>query len=425
VSGIIAMIGYGMVAVFGIFLSAGFGGIPIRKDTLPRLLLFTVVTLTGQGFCYYYLGLKFTRWVYPLILHLPLLVFLAVGHKKRWAVSAASVFLAYLCCQIPRWLAAIAYLFSDNTLYHDLLYLIAVPTAYGFLHCYAVKPIHRIMTHSPLSVWGIGLLPLLYYIFDYATTVYTDALYSGNRYVAQIMPSVVSVGYILFVLIYQSRLEAQEAAQQERFLLSLQLRRSQAEYAALCQMQEQTNRFHHDLRHHTALLMNYAEKGTLSEIKAYLQDLQQELDTVPPKRFCGHQVIDLLLSHFDSRAKEAGVQLAINADVPTTLPFKDTELCSILSNGLENAIHACAQVQGSTEKVVAVCLSVRQRNLLLSIQNPYEAEVTIVDGLPISKRSGHGLGTRSIASIVHQHGGLVHFSASEGVFLLQASLPMN
>ena len=424
-SDIIAVVGYGMVAIFGIFLSAGFCGVPIRKDTLPKLLLFTALTLVAQGLCYASFGLKFTLWAYPLLLHLPLVLFLALGHKKSWAQSAASVFLAYLCCQIPRWFSDVPYLFTENALYRNILYVIAVPVTYIFLHRYAVKSIQKIMTRSQLSVWALGLLPLLYYIFDYAATVYTDALYSGNPYVAQLMPFVVSIGYILFTLVYQSKLEEQEAAQQERFLLSLQLRRSQGEYDALRQVQEQANRCHHDLRHHTTLLMNYAEQGALPEIKAYLQDLQQELDAVPFKRFCGNQVVDLLLSHFDSQAQEAGVQLSVNADLPATLPFKDTELCSLLSNGLENAIHACSLVQDKSQRVVNISLSVRQRNLLLSIQNAYVAQVTMVDGLPVSSRPGHGLGTRSIASIVHQHGGLVHFSTENGVFLLRASLPMN
>lgn len=421
---IVAIIGYGLVALFGIFLSADFSGVRFRKDPLPRLLLFTGLVLAAQGLCFCFLGLKLTRWVYPLILHLPLVMFLAVGYKKPWPVAVASVFLAYLCCQIPQWIASATYLFSQDALFHDLLYIFAVSGTYVLLRLYAVSPIQKIMTRSTLSVWMVGLLPLLYYIFDYATAVYTDILYSGNPYVAQLMPSVVSIGYIIFTLIYQSRLEEQEAARQEHFLLSLQLRQSQAEYAALCQVQEQARRFHHDLRHHAALLMDYAERDALPEIKAYLLELQQELDTVPFKKFCGHQVVDLLLSHFDRQAQDVGVLLEVCAEIPATLPFKDTELCSILSNALENAIQACALVADQSKRVVTVYLSVRQRNLLFSVQNPCEGNVIFEDGLPISSRSGHGLGTRSIASIVHQHDGLVNFSVSDGVFLLRVSLPM-
>lgn len=422
---VISLIRYGMVALFGIFLSAGFSGVDLQKGTVRKLLFFAAAALALQGFCFWYFGLKITMWIYPLILHIPLILFLSAGCKRSWSCATVGVFLAYLCCQIPRWIASVTYLFSDIGLFHDLVYLFAVTATYILLHRYAAKPIRKIMAYSPNSVWCLGLLPMLYYVFDYVTTVYTEVLYSGNPYVVQIMPSVMAIGYILFVLIYQSRLEAQETAQQEQYLLSLQLRRSKAEYDALRQVQEQANRFHHDLRHHTTLLMDYAEEGALPEIKAYLQNLQQDLDTVVFKRFCGHQVVDLLLSHFESQAEAAGVTLNVSAELPSTLPFKDTELCSLLSNGLENAILAASHVPNGNEKVVNISLSVRQRNLLLSIQNPYQGDVTIVDGLPVAKRSGHGLGTRSIASIVNEHGGLIHFSATAGIFLLRASLPMD
>lgn len=421
---VFSLVCYGLVAFFGVFLSAGFSGISIRKPALGKLLLLTVVSLGIQGIVMGAWGLEFTRWIYPLIQHLPLALVLALVYKKSWATAVVSVLLAYLCCQIPRWIASAAYLFTQDDLYYHILYIVAICATFWVLHRHAVKPVHKTMNYSAQAVWGLGLLPLLYYVFDYVTTVYTDVLYTGNPYVVQMMPSVMAIGYVLFILIYQSRVEAQENVQQERQLLSLQLRRSQAEYAALCQLQEQTNRYHHDLRHHTTVLMDYAEKGALPEIRDYLLQIRQSLDVVVSKPFCGHRVVDLLLSHFENQAKQAGVRLTVTAQIPSELPFKDTELCSLLSNGLENAIFAAAQVEDPEKKVVAVSLSVRQRNLLLSIQNPYRSDVTMVNGLPVAKRSGHGLGTRSIASIVNQYGGLVQFSAADGVFLLRASLPM-
>ena len=421
---ILSLLGYVLIAFFGIFLSAGFSGLELRRKTLPGLLLFTAASLAVQAACLYFGDIRLVQWLYPLIVHFPLVLVLALGFKIAWPTAVVSVFLAYLCCQIPRCIASIAYLFAEDPLYFHIFYIPVVCAAYAVLHRYAVQPVQKIMVHTPLAVWGLGLLPLLYYVFDYLTTIYTDLLYSGNLHVAQIMPSALAIGYILFVLVYQSRVEEREAAQQERQLLSIQLRRSQAEYSALCQMQDQANRFHHDLRHHTTLLLEYAEKGSLTEIKAYLRDIQQNLDIATFKHFCGHQVVNLVLSHFDSEANKAGVRLTINAELPQTLPFKDTELCSLLSNGLENAIYAAAQVENETERIVTVSLSIRQRNLLLSIQNPYRGEVTIADGIPVTNQPGHGLGTRSMASIVNQYGGLLHFSAKNSTFLLRASLPM-
>ena len=118
------------------------------------------------------------------------------------------------------------------------------------------------------------------------------------------------------------------------------------------------------------------------------------------------------------------MSLEVNAALPENIPFSDSELCSLISNGLENAIHAAALVRGR-ERIVSIVLQVRQQNMLLSIQNPYEGEVVFKDGIPLSSDEGHGLGSRSIVSIVDKHSGQVSFSTQNGTFLLRIMLPMD
>ena len=130
----IALLGYCLIAVFGIFLAAGFCGIPLDKKTLPQLIAFTVVTLAIQGLCSWFWGFTFTRWIYPVILHVPLMGFLALCFRKSWVTALVSVLFAYMCCQIPLLISLLSYLFTSKNLYHDILYILAVPAAYIFLN---------------------------------------------------------------------------------------------------------------------------------------------------------------------------------------------------------------------------------------------------------------------------------------------------
>lgn len=264
----------------------------------------------------------------------------------------------------------------------------------------------------------------MYYIFDYSTTVYTDLLYSGNPFSVQFMPSVMAIFYFFFLLVYHSRLEKQEKAQYERDLFSLQLRQSELEFSAIRQMQAQARQYRHDLRHHFALLLELAEAGELQKIKDYLHNAGEDLDAFTQKRFCENDVVNLLLSHFTGLAERADVKLSVDAVLPSALPFEDTELCCLLSNGLENAILAAGRVTDPAKRTVHVHLRLRQKNLLLSIQNSYTGKVTITDGLPVTNRKEHGFGTQSIVSIVNSYAGQVSFSAEDNIFLLRVMLPM-
>lgn len=421
----VGLFNYGLVALFGIALSAEFSGADRQNRSAVKLTLFSVCVIVVQLLCWMFFGMEFTKMIYPFIVHIPLTIFLVTAFHQTWSGAAVSVLCAYLCCQFPLWIAALSYLFSADELYRHLLYIAATILTYLLLHRYAVKPTQKLLTRSRQSALALGIFPLLYYLFDYVTTVYTNLLYSGNPFVVQFMPFVMASAYFFFLLIYHSKLEEQEKSQREQDLLSLQLRRSNAEFSAMQQMQEQARQYRHDLRHHFSLLLTLAEAGKVQEVIDYLRTIRQNLDTFAPQRFCGNEVIDLLLSHFTGRAESVGVKLLIDAKLPSSLPFENTELCSLLSNGLENAILAAGKVSEPTERTVTVLLCLRQKNFLLSIENPYTDNISFADGLPVADRTDHGFGTQSISSIVRKHNGQVSFSAKDNRFLLRVVLPMN
>ena len=44
----------------------------------------------------------------------------------------------------------------------------------------------------------IGSLPLIYYIFDYATTKFSSLLYTGNRAVPEFLGFAICLSYLIF-----------------------------------------------------------------------------------------------------------------------------------------------------------------------------------------------------------------------------------
>lgn len=417
------LLDYALVAVFGVALSAEFAGVAGRRHAAAKLVAFTAADMLVQLLCLMAFGFETTFELYPLVVHAPLIVFLTAAFHQSPAHATVGVLSAYLCCQIPRWIAETVLLVSGSPLARDLVHLAALAVTYVLLHRYAVGPLQKLLASSRRATLLLGIVPLLYYLFDYGSTVYSDLLYSGNAFAVQLMPSLVACAYFFFLLVYHSKAEAHENARHEQELLALQLSQSETEYETLRCMQDQARMYRHDVRHHLSLLLGFAEEGDLQKIKAYICGIEQDLDTFTPRRCCRNDVVDLLLSHFDSRARSAGVKLSITADLPEALPFDDRDLCSLLSNGLENAVCAASRVCDPARRVVEVKLSFRQKNLLMSIQNPFEGTVEFEDGLPVADRAGHGFGTRSIASVTKSYGGRASFSADDGVFAVRAMLP--
>lgn len=110
--------------------------------------------------------------------------------------------------------------------------------------------------------------------------------------------------------------------------------------------------------------------------------------------------------------------------LPAALSIPDTELCTVLSNGLENAFRAVSGLD-EQQRTVSLYCGVRLNKLLLEIKNPYQGEIVMCEGLPVSDRAGHGYGCRSMQAIAARRGGLFELQAENGVFLLRMALPLN
>ncbi|MPM14890.1 hypothetical protein SDC9_61254 [bioreactor metagenome] len=380
-----------------------------------------MLLLSVQTACWWFLGLDMTSKLYPLIIHVPVLLLFSLYFKRMWLLSAASVLSAYLCCQAPRWVGFLAGAAFGSGLADHIFYVVAVFLSYYFLKKHVAGSVRELMEQSLNSRLLLLAVPLFYYIFDYVTTIYTDVLYRGAKWAVQFMPSTISVFYFVFVLLYYAETQKQAALQRERDMLDTQLRLAQTEFASLRQMQQNAAAYRHDMRHHFTLLQGLASKEQIEEIREYLRTAQSDMDAITPIRFCQNETVNLILSAFAAKAKQAGTLLTIDARLPDTLPFSDTELCSLLSNALENALHACEYIPERNKRMIRLRVFSKNTKLCIDIRNSYQAEPIFYRGLPVSREPGHGFGTKSMAHIVEKHGGVFQFFIKDGWFIFQAT----
>lgn len=300
-------------------------------------------------------------------------------------------------------------------------YIVAAFPIYYLLQKYVVKSVQHLMERSVKSCLLFGAMPAFYYLFEHATTVYTDFMYSGTRAVVQFMPFLTSAFYIVFVLLYFVETQKQASTQRERDMLDAQFRQAQTEIASLRKMQQNAAAYRHDMRHHFTLLQGLASKGRIEEIKEYLRIAQSDIDAITPVRFCENETVNLILSSFASKAKQSKITLTIEAKLPESIPFSDTELCSLLSNALENAIQACENIDDISKRIIKLRIYSKNNKLCIDIRNSYQTEPIFHQDLPVSKEQGHGFGTKSMAHIVEKHGGVYQFSVNDGWFIFQAT----
>ena len=93
--------------------------------------------------------------------------------------------------------------------------------------------------------------------------------------------------------------------------------------------------------------------------------------------------------------KKKQITFQYTIQIPEKLRISDVDLTALLSNGLENAIHAVSDLSVS-KRIIKLDMHMNHDKLLISLKNTYAIKPQIIDGLPYTSEAGHGFGTKSI-----------------------------
>ena len=411
------------VSLFGSILSASFcNAANTRKNRRIFLCSMALLPLL-QGVVYLLWDPEFLRKIYPLVVHLPLiLVLYLLTGKLLWPFF--SILSAYLCCELRRWLALLVVaVFSGGQMMQDVIELVlTLPLLLILLHF--ASPVVRPLSGYPAKIQcQFGVIPALYYAFDYFTFVYTDLLLSGDPVVVEFMPFVCCVAYLAFLLYHSAKEQTQSQLQQVQKSLDLQLNQAVREINALRESQALTRRYRHDMRHHLQYLSACIENGQEEQAQAYISGICQEIEAQKVQCYCENEAANLILSSFAGRAEKDGIGMNVQGALPAFNLVSDSDLCVLLSNALENALHAC-QSLAAGGKACAIDIQLYEKNgkLFLQVANPCDKPVHFEKGIPVSDREGHGIGVQSICAIVERYGGVYNFLVENGEFILRLSL---
>ena len=122
------------------------------------------------------------------------------------------------------------------------------------------------------------------------------------------------------------------------------------------------------------------------------------------------------------KAKEKGITIDVHVTAADFSRFQITDLCSLLANGLENAIHGCEQLTDNEERFIRLRIYEKSNRLCLEIHNSYAHEPTFENKVPVSQKTRHGIGVKSMIHVAEKYEGVYRVSAKEGEFRFQMSM---
>ena len=127
--------------------------------------------------------------------------------------------------------------------------------------------------------------------------------------------------------------------------------------------------------------------------------------------------VDALLNYKNSIAKKKNVKIRLEQSIPITLPYKSSDICSILGNLLDNAIEAA---ENSENKEIDVRIVYAKNKLKITVKNYYTGKIKKdTGGNFISTKSdtkNHGIGLQSVTRIVEAYGGVMEVLTERSIF---------
>lgn len=223
--------------------------------------------------------------------------------------------------------------------------------------------------------------------------------------------------YMLFYLMASS-LNRNDRLRRENQFLSMQ----QARYDNLRATIEQTRHARHDMRHHFHILQSLAAQAKWDSLTTYLDEAQGSIPDMD-LGLCQNTVVDSVAGYFAALYREHGIPLTFELDLPFELPVSETDLCSVLSNLLENAMEASLQTAPERRQVKTSARLHSEHMVLLSVENTYDGKIREQDGIFLSsKRPGEGIGLQAVRHTAEKNGGYCRFHYGDGVFCVNVIL---
>lgn len=195
-------------------------------------------------------------------------------------------------------------------------------------------------------------------------------------------------------------------------------------YKEVDNMYKKMRGWRHDYRNHIQMMKALASNGDLEGIKAYLDELDTDLNTVDTVIKTGNAMADAILNSKISLAQSKDINVNVDAHIPVKLKMSELDLCCIIGNLFDNAIEASLELP-SDKRMIRVYMDMKGSQLYISFTNLTAGKKLKKIGnlFSTTKGEGHGLGLIRMDGIVDRLGGYLSRNSEDGAFTTEILIP--
>lgn len=408
--------------LYGSIFTLLFLDIDLQEHVNVRVFgIFSFINVSVQLVFGYFASPNLVVLVYPLIVHLPLLFLCTFYYKKDVLTVLSAIMMCYFLTA-PRYILGelITFVFPTLPCSEHFGKIIATLLLVIPIYKWVCPLLQKGFQRSRDDILHFFIPLTIVYSFSYLLYVYTDLLTTNGTLMVEIIFTLFFVIILYYVKKYFISMDDMIEKEKRNHILELSYGAAKKQLDVLTNFNEQTRILCHDIRHYAAMMEQYAKLGEYDKIIAMSEEINGQNQAAIVQNYCSNQSVNLLLSNYAAQFTAIGVVFSPQLAVPKEIFVQDLDLCVLLGNALDNALNSISQCRH--ERFLQFSLHCDENKLFMELKNSCETAVAFKDELPISGKSGHGYGTKSIRYIAEKYHGISSFELSDRVFTTKVIL---
>lgn len=175
---------------------------------------------------------------------------------------------------------------------------------------------------------------------------------------------------------------------------------------------EKTRSFRHDIKNHITVIKELLQNENAEQAFHYIKDMEGMAEELSFPCNTNHPVVDILIGNKLGIARSMGIDTSCSFVLPYPCLIRDIDFCIILSNALDNAIHACQDMGYKTKRYIDITGHIQGDFILLNIENSVQGKQFFQEGTGLS----------NIRAVAEKYCGTICIKTQDTRFILSVLL---
>lgn len=285
-----------------------------------------------------------------------------------------------------------------------------------------------------MGIYAVFLLISLPFFGDYSKSVferiYNDAINLMPVFTLNLIWYLCLFSGVISIII--ELVEKETARRTENAVLTARNRLAMESYENLCRQSEEIMMIRHDTMKHYTVLHTMAKQNP-EQLTEYLEELIGKMNEIRSVVQSGNQMLDIIINSKLNIAAEKDISVEIvRSQAPEKLPLTHTQVCSLFTNILDNAV-AAASLSNAEKPYIKLDFHCKNNNFVFLCENSMDQSKCNFDSQPDNSKAqqqkipmkNHGYGLKIIRRIMKNFDDMIDIETDKNVFKLSIIIPLD